>query len=67
MPMLFSLSLEKEYTGTVDEIIMSLIKLQKVHVSSNEWWVRLLSKDQHLDQMMTNLALNQTFCVVSWL
>ena len=26
----------EEYTGTVDEIIVSLIKLQKVHVSSKE-------------------------------
>ena len=37
MPMLFSLSLEKEYTGTVDEINVSLIKLKNVQVSSKEW------------------------------
>ena len=36
MPMTFNLSLEKEYIGTVDKIIVSLIKLQKVHVSSKE-------------------------------
>ncbi len=56
--MLFSLLLEKEYTRTVDKIIVSLIRLRRVYVSSKEL-VRLLSKGQHLDQMMTNLASNQ--------